>query len=72
MGFDDEGNVAALKIRGYFLCGADMDLGFNDMLVLSVGADQVLTLHVLASGPMQIHRRVNKRMSALLPPAPRT
>ena len=26
MGFDEKGKISALKIRGYFLCGADMDL----------------------------------------------
>ena len=41
VGFDDKGKVAALKIRGYFLCGAEMNLGFNDMAVLTMAADQV-------------------------------
>lgn len=41
LGFDERGKVQALKVRGYFLCGAHMDLGFNDMLVLKTGADQV-------------------------------
>ena len=27
VGFDSEGKLSALRIRGYFLCGADMDLG---------------------------------------------
>ncbi len=40
IGFDSEGKVHALKVRGYFLCGAHMDLGFNDMLVLQSGVDQ--------------------------------
>ena len=41
VGFDDEGKVTALKIRGYFLCGAEMNLGFNDMAVLAMAVDQV-------------------------------
>lgn len=45
VGFDDEGKVAALKIRGYFLCGAEMNLGFNDMAVLAMAVDQVHTDH---------------------------
>ncbi|BDA47143.1 Xanthine dehydrogenase/oxidase [Coccomyxa sp. Obi] len=40
LGFDERGKVQALKVRGYFLCGAHMDLGFNDMMVLKTGADQ--------------------------------
>jgi hypothetical protein len=35
------GEITALKIRGYFLCGAFLDLGFNDMMVLQQGVDQV-------------------------------
>ena len=42
VGFDDEGKVAALKIRGYFLCGAEMNLGYTDMVILAMGVDQVL------------------------------
>jgi xanthine dehydrogenase molybdopterin-binding subunit B len=45
-GFDGEGKVSALRVRGYFLCGASMDLGFNDMMVLQTGADQVLGFRV--------------------------
>ena len=41
VGFDKSGKVTALKVRGYFLCGAHMDLGFNDMMVLQTGVDQV-------------------------------
>lgn len=40
IGFDGRGKVQALKVRGFFLCGAHMDLGFNDMLVLQTGVDQ--------------------------------
>ena len=41
VGFKASGEIAALKIRGYFLCGAFLDLGFNDMMVLQQGVDQV-------------------------------
>ncbi len=41
MGLKPSGEITALKIRGYFLCGAFLDLGFNDMMVLKSGADQV-------------------------------
>ncbi len=34
VGFDSEGKISALKIRGYFLCGADMDLGAQLLLSL--------------------------------------
>lgn len=49
LGFDERGKVQALKVRGYFLCGAHMDLGFNDMLVLKTGADQVRFLSPVIS-----------------------
>ena len=39
--FKASGEITALKIRGYFLCGAFLDLGFNDMMVLQQGVDQV-------------------------------
>ena len=41
MGLKPTGEITALKIRGYFLCGAFLDLGFNDMMVLQQGVDQV-------------------------------
>ena len=41
VGFKPSGEINALKIRGYFLCGAFLDLGFNDMMVLQQGVDQV-------------------------------
>ena len=41
VGFQPSGEITALKIRGYFLCGAFLDLGFNDMMVLQQGVDQV-------------------------------
>ena len=41
VGFKASGEITALKIRGYFLCGAFLDLGFNDMMVLQQGVDQV-------------------------------
>ena len=43
MGLKPTGEITALKIRGYFLCGAFLDLGFNDMMVLQQGVDQVLS-----------------------------
>jgi hypothetical protein len=41
VGLLPNGKITALKIRGYFLCGAFLDLGFNDMMVLQQGVDQV-------------------------------
>ena len=41
VGFLPNGEITALKICGYFLCGAFLDLGFNDMMVLQQGVDQV-------------------------------
>ncbi len=41
MGLKPTGEIMALTIRGYFLCGAFLDLGFNDMMVLQQGVDQV-------------------------------
>lgn len=41
VGMKPTGEITALKIRGYFLCGAFLDLGFNDMMVLQQGVDQV-------------------------------
>lgn len=41
VGFLPNGEISAIKIRGYFLCGAFLDLGFNDMMVLQQGVDQV-------------------------------
>lgn len=49
VGFDDDGNVTALAIRGWFLCGADLDLGNADMEVLTGGIDQVCILVSIAS-----------------------
>ena len=40
VGFKPSGEITGLKIRGYFLCGAFLDLGFNDMMVLQQGVDQ--------------------------------
>ena len=50
VGFNDEGKVAALKIRGYFLCGAEMNLGFNDMVILASGVDQVCAARLGCAG----------------------
>ena len=33
--------AADIQVQGYFLCGSDLDLGFNDMAILQIGADQV-------------------------------
>ena len=44
VGFDDDGNVTALAIRGWFLCGADLDLASSDMDVVTMGIDQVVCL----------------------------
>jgi len=41
VGFKPSGEINAIKIRAYFLCGAFLDLGFNDMMVLKQGVDQV-------------------------------
>ena len=41
VGLKSSGEITAIKIRGYFLCGAFLDLGFNDMMVLQQGVDQV-------------------------------
>ena len=40
MGFEADGNVTALAIRGWFLTGAELDLGDNDPAVLPSGIDQ--------------------------------
>ena len=36
VGFDAEGRVSALKVRGYFLCGADMDLVRLPLLIFGL------------------------------------
>jgi hypothetical protein len=60
VGFDVHGKVSVLKVRGFFLCGAHMDLGFNDMMVLQMGIDQVG--QALACGlKVQIFGRVYKK-----------
>ena len=41
VGFNDEGRISALSIRGWWLAGADIDLGWNDMMIIKAGADQV-------------------------------
>ena len=40
VGFRDDGRIVALNIRGFFLVGAELDLGDNDPAVLSSGIDQ--------------------------------
>ena len=41
VGFDEEGKVSALSVRGWWLAGADLDLAWNDMMIIQTGADQV-------------------------------
>lgn len=41
VGFDNDGRISALSVRGWFLAGADLDLAWNDMMILQTGADQV-------------------------------
>ena len=41
VGFEADGNITALAIRGWFLTGAELDLGDNDPQVLPSGIDQV-------------------------------
>ena len=66
VGFDDEGKVAALKIRGYFLCGAEMNLGFNDMAVLAMAADQVHRALILHSHALDVCSRLSSCHTAVL------
>ncbi|KAK9795562.1 hypothetical protein WJX73_009750 [Symbiochloris irregularis] len=40
VGFDDQGKVNALAIKGWFLCGAHVDLASADMDVMAGGMDQ--------------------------------
>ena len=40
-GFEADGNITALNIRGFFLTGAELDLGDNDPQVMAAGVDQV-------------------------------
>lgn len=39
--FDGDGKISALSVRAWFLAGADLDLAWNDMMILQTGADQV-------------------------------
>ena len=41
VGFDDQGRISALSVRGWWLAGADLDLAWNDMMIIQTGADQV-------------------------------
>ena len=41
VGFDENGKISVLSVRGWFLGGADIDLAWNDMMILQTGADQV-------------------------------
>ena len=41
MGFQEDGRITALSLRGFFLVGAELDLGDNDPAVLAGGIDQV-------------------------------
>lgn len=41
VGFDNEGRISALSVRGWWLAGADLDLAWNDMMIIQTGADQV-------------------------------
>lgn len=41
VGFDSDGRISALSVRGWFLAGADLDLAWNDMFIIQTGADQV-------------------------------
>ena len=52
VGFKASGEITALKIRGYFLCGAFLDLGFNDMMVLQQGVDQVQPFTALSASSL--------------------
>ena len=41
VGFDKEGRILGLSVRGWWLAGADLDLAWNDMMIIQTGADQV-------------------------------
>ena len=41
VGFDSDGRISALSVRGWWLAGADLDLAWNDMMIIQTGADQV-------------------------------
>ena len=41
VGFDGDGKITALAIRGWFLTGADVDLAFIDQVTLRDKADTV-------------------------------
>ena len=40
VGFDGAGRLEALAVRGWFLCGAVLDLAEGDAQILQSGADQ--------------------------------
>ena len=44
VGFEPDGNVTALSIRGWFVTGAELDQADNDPMGLAAGADQVCLL----------------------------
>ena len=41
VGFNSKGRISALSVRGWWLAGGDLDLAWNDMMIIQTGADQV-------------------------------
>lgn len=41
VGFDDDGCISTLDVKGWCLAGASMDLANNDMLGIKMGLDGV-------------------------------
>ena len=54
VGFLPNGKITALKIHGYFLCGAFLDLGFNDMMVPAAGRRPGLSDSLAKSGKNRV------------------
>ena len=46
VGFDDAGQITALAVRGWFLAGAELDIGWNDLMIIRDGPDQVSLISV--------------------------
>ena len=50
VGFNSKGRISALSVRPWWLAGGDLDLAWNDMMIIQTGADQVIVdlflLHV--------------------------